>query len=75
MLRSWVLGRARRWRAIPEALRRYLDTWRDRLDPDYSWIVEQDYLRDSGQTEGLASQLVAARGKFITDAGLSAAVC
>jgi TolB-like protein len=50
----------------PEALRRYLDTWRDRLDPDYSSIIELNYLRDSGRTEDLSSMLVAARGKYIT---------
>ena len=50
----------------PEALRRFLDTWRDRLDPDYSLIIELDYLRDSGRTEDLSSKLVAARGKDIT---------
>ena len=49
----------------PEALRRFLDTWRDRLDPDYSLIIELYYLRDSGRTEDLSSKLVAARGKYI----------
>ena len=33
----------------PDAQRRYLDTWRDRVDPSYAWIVEQDYLRNAGQ--------------------------
>ena len=51
----------------PEALRRFLDTWRDRLDPDYSLIIELNYLRDSGRTEDLSSMLVAARGKYITN--------
>ena len=50
----------------PEALSRFLDTWRDRLDPDYSVIIELYYLRDSGRTEDLSSKLVAARGKYIT---------
>ena len=53
----------------PEALRRFLDTWRDRLDPDYSLIIELNYLRDSGRTEDLSSKLVAARGKYITNPG------
>ena len=50
----------------PEVLRRYLDTWRDRLDPDTSWFLEQAYLRHSGRTEELASHLVAAREDFNT---------
>ena len=50
----------------PEALRRFLDTWRDRLDPDYSLIIELNYLRDSGRTQDLSSKLVAARGEHIT---------
>jgi hypothetical protein len=48
----------------PEVLRHYLDTWRDRLDPDISWSLEQAYLRHSGRTDELASHLVAARGEF-----------
>ena len=50
----------------PEVLRHYLDTWRDRLDPDTSWFLEQAYLRHSGRTEELASHLVAAREDFNT---------
>ncbi len=49
----------------PEVLRRFLDTWGDRLDPDYALIMEQWYLRDSGRTKDLSSLLVAARGKYI----------
>jgi TolB-like protein len=49
----------------PEVLRRFLDTWGDRLDPDYALMIEQWYLRDSGRTKDLASLLVAARGKYI----------
>jgi len=51
----------------PEELRRVLDTWRDRLDPNYSLIVEQTYLRDSGRTEDLASLLITAKGEYITN--------
>jgi len=50
----------------PEVLRRFLDTWGDRLDPDYALIIEQWYLRDSGRTEDVSSLLVAARGKYIS---------
>ena len=49
----------------PEVLRRFLDTWGDRLDPDYALIIEQWYLRDSGRTKDLSSLLVGARGKYI----------
>ena len=49
----------------PEELRRFLDTWRDRLDPDYSLIIEQTYLRDSGRTEELSSLLIGAKGEDI----------
>jgi hypothetical protein len=45
----------------PEALRRYLDGWSDRLDPGVSWTIEQIYLTDSGQTKKLASHLVSTR--------------
>ena len=51
----------------PDAQRRYLDTWRDRVDPSFAWIVEQDYLRNAGHADALASHLVAARADFITD--------
>ena len=51
----------------PEELRRFLDTWRDRLDPNYSLIVEQWHLRDSGRTEDLASLLIAAKMEDITN--------
>ena len=54
-------------RRDPNALRRYLDTWQDRLDPSQSWTIEQDYLRDAGQTEQLASHLVAAKTEFLAD--------
>jgi TolB-like protein len=51
----------------PDAQRRYLDTWRDRVDPSFAWTVEQDYLRNAGQSEALASHLVAAKADFIAD--------
>ncbi len=51
----------------PEAQRRYLDTWRDRIDPSQAWITEQDYLRNAGHTDALASHLVAGRADFIAD--------
>jgi TolB-like protein len=53
----------------PEVLRRFLDTWGDRLDPDYSLVIEQWYLRDSGRTEDLSSLLVTARGKYNINQG------
>ena len=52
----------------PEVLRRFLDTWLDRLDPDYALLIEQWYLRDSRRTKDLSSLLVAARGKYINQA-------
>ena len=51
----------------PEAQRRYLDTWRDRIDPSQAWIIEQDYLRNAGHADALASHLAAARADFIAD--------
>jgi len=51
----------------PEVQRRYLDTWRDRIDPISVWIIEQDYLRNSGHAEALASHLIAAKTDFVTD--------
>ena len=51
----------------PEALRRYLDSWRDRIDPSFAWIVEQDYLRNAGHAEALVEHLAAARVNFVTD--------
>jgi tetratricopeptide (TPR) repeat protein len=50
----------------PEVIRRFLDTWGDRIDPNYSLIVEQAYLRDSGRAEDLASLLIAAKGDHIS---------
>jgi tetratricopeptide (TPR) repeat protein len=61
-LSAWVRAAMAR---DPEVLRRFLDTWGDRLDPDYALIIEQWYLRDSGRTKDLSSLLVAARGKYI----------
>jgi len=51
----------------PEALRRYLDTWRDRIDPGLVWVMEQDYLRNAGHAEALIEHLAAARADFVTD--------
>jgi tetratricopeptide (TPR) repeat protein len=56
-------------RRDPNALRRYLDTWQDRLDPSQFWTFEQDYLRDAGKTEQLASHLIAAKTEFLADSG------
>jgi tetratricopeptide (TPR) repeat protein len=61
-LSAWVRAAMAR---DPEVLRRFLDTWGDRLDPGYALIIEQWYLRDSGRTKDLSSLLVAARGKYI----------
>ena len=58
----------------PEVLRRFLDTWGDRLDPDYALLIEQWYLRDSRRTKDLSSLLVAARGKYINQASRTFAV-
>jgi tetratricopeptide (TPR) repeat protein len=48
---AWARAAAER---DPEVLRRFLDTWGDRLDADYSLIIEQWYLRDSGRTKDLS---------------------
>ena len=60
-------------RRDPNALRRYLDTWQDRLDPSQSWTMEQDYLRDAGEAEQVASHLVAAKTEFLVDSSRFAA--
>ena len=65
MLQSGVPGRAQRWSVIPRCFVVFLDTWGDRLDPDYALIMEQWYLRIAGRTKDLSSLLVAARGKYI----------
>jgi len=51
----------------PDARRRYLDTWRDRIDPSFAWVVELDYLRNAGQTDALALHLLDAKADFISD--------
>ena len=56
-------------RRDPNTLRRYLDTWQDRLDPSQFWTFEQDYLRDAGKAEQLASHLIAAKTEFLADSG------
>ncbi len=45
----------------PELIARYIDTWRDRLDPGLLWGYQQMYLRDTGRTEELAAYLVATK--------------
>ncbi len=45
----------------PELIARYIDTWRDRLDPAVSWAHHETYLRDAGRTEEVAAHLVATK--------------
>ena len=45
----------------PEQLVRYIDTWRDHLDPGVSWEYRQIYLRDAGRTEEVAAHLLASK--------------
>jgi TolB-like protein len=53
----------------PELLGSYIDTWRDRIDPEVSWAWEQIYLRDTGRTKEVTAYLVATKLEWMGSGG------